>query len=192
MTTDRELKASELIPQNWLDPILTGKDAVIGKPPYSGADVEMVLNAIKKRILEWESRPLRPEGGGYAMEEAKVWDGFLSASVQGICHAYGADSKEFIPQGDRSADDWGGVIQELVQEVIVLRRRPEGGVREEIAKKLCDDCAKGEKLYRDTYGNWRHELKKNGRFYRDCRAHQFRVAFDSLLPPQEGEPSHER
>lgn len=37
------------IPSNWLDPLLTGEDAVIGKAPYSGQDIERLLSAIKKR-----------------------------------------------------------------------------------------------------------------------------------------------
>jgi len=40
----------DLVPTNWLDSILTGKDAVIGRPPYDCKDIQNVLLAVKKRI----------------------------------------------------------------------------------------------------------------------------------------------
>jgi len=46
--------ASELIPTTWLDPLLTGKDKVIGEHPYNGKDIERLLSALKKRIEEYE------------------------------------------------------------------------------------------------------------------------------------------
>jgi hypothetical protein len=39
-------------PTNWLDPLLTGPTAVIGKPPYGCPDIERLLNALKARILD--------------------------------------------------------------------------------------------------------------------------------------------
>jgi hypothetical protein len=45
---------SELIPTNWLDPLLTGKGTVLGDAPWFCPDIERLLNAIKKRIQEWE------------------------------------------------------------------------------------------------------------------------------------------
>ncbi len=38
------------IPTSWLDPLLTGKEAVIGQPPYNCQDIEQLLWAIKKRM----------------------------------------------------------------------------------------------------------------------------------------------
>ena len=35
------------IPTNWCDPLLTGPNAVIGKPPYNCKDIERLLNAIR-------------------------------------------------------------------------------------------------------------------------------------------------
>lgn len=70
------------------------------------------------------TRP-RPDAGEAAMYEAKVWDGFLTASVQGICHAYNVPTEGFIPKGDRSADDWAGIVQSLVAEVLTLRSKQE-------------------------------------------------------------------
>jgi len=62
-------KASDLIPQNWLDPILTGPQAVVRN---DGGDIERVLNAVKTRIQEWENtRPLLPEGGEGERESLK-------------------------------------------------------------------------------------------------------------------------
>jgi len=40
----------EEIPTSWLDTLLTGKDKVIGEPPYNGIDIENLLNAIRNRI----------------------------------------------------------------------------------------------------------------------------------------------
>lgn len=40
----------EQIPTNWLDSLLTGKEAVIGQPPYNCTDIERLLLAIKKRM----------------------------------------------------------------------------------------------------------------------------------------------
>lgn len=43
-------KAIEQIPTNWLDPMLTGEEAVIGNPPYCCSDIERVLHEVGKRI----------------------------------------------------------------------------------------------------------------------------------------------
>ena len=50
----KESGASNLIPTTWLDPLLTGKDAVIGNFPFGCNDIEVLLKAIKKRIEEYE------------------------------------------------------------------------------------------------------------------------------------------
>jgi hypothetical protein len=39
------------IPTNWLDPLLTGPKAVIGRPPYDCRDIERLLGAIRKRMF---------------------------------------------------------------------------------------------------------------------------------------------
>ena len=39
------------IPTSWLDPLLTGPEAVIGDPPYDCRDIERLLNAIRKRMF---------------------------------------------------------------------------------------------------------------------------------------------
>jgi hypothetical protein len=38
------------IPCNWCDPLLTGKDRVMGDPPYNSHDIENLLNGIRDRI----------------------------------------------------------------------------------------------------------------------------------------------
>lgn len=38
------------VPLTWLDPMLTGPDAVIGDPPYTCKDIEAVCKAIRRRI----------------------------------------------------------------------------------------------------------------------------------------------
>jgi hypothetical protein len=47
---------ADLVPTNWLDPLLTGKDRAIGQPPYNCRDIENLLRAIKKRIARAESK----------------------------------------------------------------------------------------------------------------------------------------
>lgn len=42
--------ASALIPDSWLDPLLTGPSAVIGKPPYTCKDIERLLWALRERL----------------------------------------------------------------------------------------------------------------------------------------------
>lgn len=42
----------DLIPTSWLDSLLTGSSAVVGKPPYSGSDIEILLRAVKKRVAD--------------------------------------------------------------------------------------------------------------------------------------------
>jgi hypothetical protein len=44
------------VPGNWLDPLLTGPDAVIGKPPYDCKDIECLLNAVADRIRRSRTR----------------------------------------------------------------------------------------------------------------------------------------
>ena len=52
LTMENELKEEILkqIPTNWLDSMLTGSGAVVGKPPYGCPEVEIILNTIRKRI----------------------------------------------------------------------------------------------------------------------------------------------
>jgi hypothetical protein len=49
----RQQIAKELIdclPTTWLDPMLTGKDAVLGKNPWGCPDIEKLINAIRKKM----------------------------------------------------------------------------------------------------------------------------------------------
>lgn len=48
-------KLHELIPTNWLDPLLTGPNAVInGGHEYGGSDIERLLSALRERIRKAE------------------------------------------------------------------------------------------------------------------------------------------
>lgn len=47
---------SDLIPTSWLDSILTGEDAVIDEQPYDSYDIENLLKAIKKRMVDFENK----------------------------------------------------------------------------------------------------------------------------------------
>jgi hypothetical protein len=49
--------AAQAIPDTWLDPLLTGENAVIGQPPYGCPDVERLLKALQMAI-----RALAQEG----------------------------------------------------------------------------------------------------------------------------------
>lgn len=40
----------EAVPNSWLDPLLTGPKAVLGKPPYDCRDIERLLNAVRERV----------------------------------------------------------------------------------------------------------------------------------------------
>jgi hypothetical protein len=40
---------SDLVPTNWLDPLLTGPQG-IGTPPYQGRHIEQLLRGIQDRI----------------------------------------------------------------------------------------------------------------------------------------------
>jgi hypothetical protein len=50
MLPDYVKRAVEAVPTSWLDPMLTGPNAVIGNPPYGCPDIERLLNAIRQRI----------------------------------------------------------------------------------------------------------------------------------------------
>lgn len=43
-------RAASKVPTNWIDGLLTGPEAVIGKPPYSCTDIEDLLRAIAAAI----------------------------------------------------------------------------------------------------------------------------------------------
>lgn len=45
---------ADLIPTNWLDPLLTGPDAVIKGGAYKPSDIERLLLAIKERVRKAE------------------------------------------------------------------------------------------------------------------------------------------
>jgi len=40
------------IPTSWLDPLLSGKDEVMGPHPWGCPQVERLLNAIKARLVK--------------------------------------------------------------------------------------------------------------------------------------------
>lgn len=52
---------AKMVPGNWLDPLLTGEKAVIGKPPYNCKDVERLLLAVADRIRRSKSQSNRGE-----------------------------------------------------------------------------------------------------------------------------------
>ena len=43
-------KMMNAVPTNWIDPLLTGSTAVIGRPPYNCQDIERLLLEIRKRM----------------------------------------------------------------------------------------------------------------------------------------------
>jgi hypothetical protein len=45
-------RAINAVPTTWLDSLLTGPDAVIGKQPFVGTDIERLLTAIRKRVSD--------------------------------------------------------------------------------------------------------------------------------------------
>lgn len=48
---------SELIPDSWLDPLLTGSNAVLkGNGPWGCPDIERLLLAVKDRVMRAESK----------------------------------------------------------------------------------------------------------------------------------------
>ena len=54
-------KIANLIPTSWLDPLLTGPEAIMGRPPYHYKDIERLLQGVKKRV---ETAAIRAEGKG--------------------------------------------------------------------------------------------------------------------------------
>lgn len=42
--------AAKKIPSNWCDPLLSGKSKVVGNPPYTGKDIEALLNELSAAI----------------------------------------------------------------------------------------------------------------------------------------------
>jgi hypothetical protein len=40
------------VPTSWLDPLLTGPEAVLAAPPYDNRDIEVLCRAIANRIQE--------------------------------------------------------------------------------------------------------------------------------------------
>jgi len=45
-------KAADAVPHTWLDSMLTGPERVIGNPPYDCKDVQKILQAVRKRIID--------------------------------------------------------------------------------------------------------------------------------------------
>ena len=51
----------DVVPMNWCDPMLTGPEAVLGKPyTYDGGDIERLLLAIKARLVAALSTSRQP------------------------------------------------------------------------------------------------------------------------------------
>lgn len=64
-----------VVPTSWLDPILTGPAAVVGKPPYGCPEVEAILNAVRLRA----SAALLVEREQGALVERARWVEYLNA-----------------------------------------------------------------------------------------------------------------
>jgi hypothetical protein len=43
-------RCAALVPTSWLDPLLTGPRAVIGRPPFNCPDIERLLHAVAAEI----------------------------------------------------------------------------------------------------------------------------------------------
>lgn len=50
---------ADLVPTNWTDELLSGPDAVLGKPPWDCRDIERLLLRLRSRIATAE-RKRRP------------------------------------------------------------------------------------------------------------------------------------
>jgi hypothetical protein len=58
MTEKQRRAIIDAVPDNWLDPLLTGPEAVIGKQgPYTARDIENVLRAIRERVIAAVGEP---------------------------------------------------------------------------------------------------------------------------------------
>lgn len=55
-SAERE-QCANCVPTNWLDDLLSGPDAVIGKPPYYSDHIEQLLRAVKERIRQRGEQP---------------------------------------------------------------------------------------------------------------------------------------
>ncbi len=45
-------KTPLLIPTNWCDPLLTGEDALLGKPPFNNGTIEQLFLALRERLRD--------------------------------------------------------------------------------------------------------------------------------------------
>lgn len=43
-------ESAKAIPTNWLDSLLSGDEAVVGKPPWNCPELESLLSAVRERI----------------------------------------------------------------------------------------------------------------------------------------------
>lgn len=59
----RAKKLSDLVPTNWIDELLTGKDG-IGSPPYDCRHIEKLLRGVQDRIRAAEQKRIRPASTG--------------------------------------------------------------------------------------------------------------------------------
>lgn len=60
----RPVKYVDMVPTSWLDPLLTGPEAIIKAMPggqYTGTDIENLLRAVRQRISAMENETARPE-----------------------------------------------------------------------------------------------------------------------------------
>ena len=56
-------ECANLIPTSWLDPLLTGPNAVIGEHPYDEYDIDNLLRSVRGRIIG-APRETDSDGGG--------------------------------------------------------------------------------------------------------------------------------
>lgn len=76
---DERERCAQLVPTNWLDPLLTGPRAVIGKPPYNCPDIERLLSALAAAI-----RTGNPGAGVPAQPNRDAFEDWMRSHYPGV------------------------------------------------------------------------------------------------------------
>ncbi len=101
------------VPDNWVDPMLNGKDdvrckilaAVIGMPPYTCRDIERVLDAVRDRIAVHA-----PEQDALLQQLRELAAEMLNARA----HTYASENADRYRAWDDSAHYWGNRVSAIL------------------------------------------------------------------------------
>lgn len=88
---------ADLIPNTWLDPLLTGPDAVLkGSGPWTGTDIENLMRALRLRMETSFVQPEAADSSEAVMIGKQACSAYVEWYANGHSHEAGAIAYDLV------------------------------------------------------------------------------------------------